>query len=170
MYVYFVPLSEQGNKSVDPVADDIETMNAEWAPAKRWLDRSRSGEIILFPPQFLLLRLVSQHLDEPAPASSDDELLERRMKLQHFIHTDSDPPWKDKYISPVSIGSEKDGRTALGLEKPGPELAATDLRGEMERVVMVKFEKEGPRNVEVGWRKEVLETFRKQKGDGASRM
>ena len=52
------------------------------------------------------------------------------------------------------------GRQMLALDKPGPELKDSGARGEMERVVLVKFRKEGPREVEVGLRTEVLQSRR----------
>lgn len=49
-----------------------------------------------------------------------------------------------------------DGRLVLGLDKPGKELAGTQRGGDWERVVLVSFRKEGPRDVEVRGREEVL--------------
>ena len=51
---------------------------------------------------------------------------------------------------------KSDGRSVLALDKPGPELADSGRRGDDERVVLVKFSKEGPRNVEVRLRRDVL--------------
>ena len=144
-----------------PTADAVETVDAEWLPAKRWLERSRAGEVILFPPQFILLYLISEFLDGKAESStadtSDEELLIRRKRLEHFIHHDSSPPWSQKYISPMAMGLVGgDGRQMLALDQAGPELKGSGLKGEMERVVLVRFKKEGPREVDVGWRSEVL--------------
>lgn len=50
----------------------------------------------------------------------------------------------------------KDGRSVLGLDYPGPELEGTGRGGDKERVVVVRFGKEGPRDVEVRERAEVL--------------
>jgi 8-oxo-dGTP pyrophosphatase MutT (NUDIX family) len=164
MYVYFVPLEERGNVSMDATSDEVETMAAEWGSARSWLERSRRGDIILFPPQFLLLFLISEHLDRgrDEEALSDVEILTRREALRRFIEMDSEPPWKDKFISPIGFKfGLPDGRSVLGLEKPGPELKHTELKGEADRVVVVKFGKEGPRKVEVRWRKDVLEQQRK---------
>lgn len=55
---------------------------------------------------------------------------------------------------------KSDGRSVLGLDKPGPELVGSGRGGDGERVVLVRFSKEGPRDVEVRWRKEVLEEER----------
>ncbi len=56
-------------------------------------------------------------------------------------------------MSPTGLFfSKKDGRSVLGLDKPGPELKGTDRGGNQERVVLVRFSKEGPRDVEGGSR------------------
>lgn len=59
----------------------------------------------------------------------------------------------------------KDGRSVLGLDHPGPELERSGRGGDGERVVLVRFRKEGPRDVEVRFRKEVLEEERRGKGE-----
>jgi len=51
----------------------------------------------------------------------------------------------------------------LALDKPGPELKDSGLVGEKERVVLVRFKKEGPREVEVRWRKDVLGEQREER-------
>lgn len=72
--------------------------------------------------------------------------------------------WADKVMSPIGLMMRKsDGRSVLGLEKPGPELRDSDRGGDEKRVVLVKFCKEGPRDVEVMERREVLEVERKEK-------
>lgn len=69
--------------------------------------------------------------------------------------------WADKVMSPVGIMMRKsDGKSVLGLDKPGPELKDSGRRGDEARVVLVKFGKDGPRSVEVRPRKEVLEEER----------
>ena len=160
MYVYFIPLSADGNESVSAVADEVETMAAEWDTASNWTRRARDGNIILFPPQYLLLELAGQFLD----VSDGGDVTSRREKLRQFIQTDGTPTWEHKYISPLGLSfGRRDGRAVLALDKPGPELKGTDLRGDSERVVLVKFQKEGPRNVEVRWRRDVLEEERREK-------
>lgn len=60
-------------------------------------------------------------------------------------------------MSPIGLLMRKsDGRSVLGLGKPGPELAGKGRGGDEKRVVLVKFGKEGPRDVEVRERAEVL--------------
>lgn len=73
-----------------------------------------------------------------------------------FVKT-GDPPWGEKCISPTGLlWKQSDGRGVLGLNKPGAELEGSGRRGDAERVVLVKFSKEGPRNVEVAWKKDIL--------------
>jgi len=65
--------------------------------------------------------------------------------------------YKDKVMSPTGLFFRKsDGRSVLALDKPGPELKDSGRGGDKDRVVLVKFGKEGPRNVEVRLRKDVL--------------
>ncbi|OCT49520.1 hypothetical protein CLCR_07391 [Cladophialophora carrionii] len=169
MYLYFVDPSEQGNPSVHATADRIETMAPEWRRARDWLSMARSGQIILFPPQFLLLHLVSEILD--GPGDSKEEVLRKRELLKRRIETEGYPvPWKDKFISPIGMSFGEDGRSVLALDKPGPELKDSGLKGDEEYVVLVKFNKEGPRDVEVGLRKEVLKERREKGVDKASKL
>lgn len=66
-------------------------------------------------------------------------------------------PWTEKVMSPeVLFKRELDGRLVLGVDKPGYELKGSGRGGDYERVVLVDFKKEGPRNVEVRDRDEVM--------------
>ena len=137
----------------------IEHTAARFLPAATWLDMARSGEIILFPPQFFLLYQSSQFL-KPATASSLSaaQLQEQRNQLLEFIKTD-EPPWSDKVISPETLMKrESDGRLALGLGKPGKELEGTGRKGAKDWVVLLEFKKEGPRRLEVTTRQELFES------------
>ncbi|EXJ76864.1 hypothetical protein A1O3_10509 [Capronia epimyces CBS 606.96] len=165
MYIYFVGLEEAGNPSVRATGDEVETMAPEWRRAKDWLARARSGEIVLFPPQFLLLYLISGILDAgmvDGREESRDEVLTKRERLRHMIENEGSPvPWKDKFISPIGLQfGREDGRSVLALDKPGPELKASDLKGDSDYVVLVKFSREGPREVEVALKKDVLQKER----------
>ncbi len=155
-----------GEVVIPPPTHDggLEHTAARFLHAETWLNMARSGEIILFPPQFFLLYLVNQYLTTPtadaAQPFSREELKAQRKALQAFVK-EGDPPWGDKVMSPiVAVKSKKDGRSILGLDKPGQELKGSNRRGDPDRVVLVDFGKEGPRNVEVRWRKEVLEEER----------
>jgi len=60
-------------------------------------------------------------------------------------------------MSPIGLLMRKsDGRSVLALDKPGPELKGSGRGGDEGRVVLVRFRKEGPRDVEVRGRGEVL--------------
>lgn len=65
--------------------------------------------------------------------------------------------WGEKVMSPIGILMTKEGRSVLGLEKPGPELNGSGRSGDEKRVVLVRFGKGGPRDVEVREKKSVLE-------------
>ncbi len=61
-------------------------------------------------------------------------------------------------ISPTGLLMRKgDGRSVLALDKPGRELEGSTRGGDGERVVLVRFGKEGPRDVEIRGRREILE-------------
>lgn len=162
MYVYFVDPDEAGNPSVHATGDQVETMAPEWRRARDWLSRARSGDIILFPPQFLLLYLISEILDQDVAAEDPAAVLRKRETLRRRIETEGSPPWRDKFISPIGLQFGQDGRSVLALDKPGPELKGSGLKGDTEYVVLVKFNKEGPREVEVGLRKEILKERREK--------
>lgn len=177
MYLYFMPLPVNVDKSLlkelpsegerdelqVPTADGgIEVTEAQFLPASEWLRRARNAEIILFPPQFLLLHLVSGFLDqEPRANISVEEMERRRAALVEFVHSGS-PPWTDKFISPKMLKMTEDGRSILALDDAGAELKGLGKQGESERVVLVQFTKGTVRKVEVGWRKEVLREEREK--------
>ncbi|GAB7344612.1 hypothetical protein MBLNU457_3101t1 [Dothideomycetes sp. NU457] len=190
MYVYMLPLSNsaQNLPSASTTTDDSDAEDegpevvipnptsdggkehtaARFLPPSTWLRLASSGRIIMFPPQFFLLHLVSRFLSphnpsKSTPTPSHDELQEQRQKLRAFLKT-GDPSWGEMCISPTQLalpggGKRSDGRVVLGLDKPGPELKGK-RRGESEHVVLVEFKKEGPRRVEVGLKKDVLKESR----------
>ncbi|KAJ5808175.1 hypothetical protein N7474_009444 [Penicillium riverlandense] len=177
MYLYFMPLPVNVDESLlkqlpsegerdelqIPTSDGgVEVTEAQFLPASEWLRRARSAEIILYPPQFLLLHLVSEFLDqEPRANTSVEEMEKRRTALVDFVHSGS-PPWTDKFISPKMITMTEDGRSVLGLDDSGLELKGLGKQGESERVVTVRFTKGSVREVNVGWRKEVLREEREK--------
>ncbi|KAI9821149.1 MAG: hypothetical protein M1827_003883 [Pycnora praestabilis] len=174
MYLYFLPLPRSGCSSTTaigaeatahetdipiPTADGgLEHTTARFLPASTWLSMAKTGKIILFPPQFFLLHLISTFLspDNVSNTMDSEKIARQRDALMDFINTD-DPPWGEKCISPTALlWKMDDGRAVLGLEKPGPELARSERRGDPDRVVLVEFSKEGPRNVEVRRKKDVF--------------
>lgn len=184
MYIYFLPLEQSrtpgGGDSIPsakeaviptPTSDGgLEHTAARFLSAAEWLRRSSKTEkdpIILFPPQYFLLSLIGRYLQyAPGPLSSTYSptiLEDQRTKLREFLQT-SDPPWAEKCISPLFMLKRKsDGRSVLGLHQPGKELEGSGRRGEDEHVVLVRFNKEGPREVEVALKKEILEEERQGK-------
>jgi len=135
----------------------IEITEAQFLPASEWLRRAQSGGIILFPPQFLLLHLISGFLDqEPRPGASMEEMEKRRVALVKFVHSGS-PAWTDKCISPKMLKMTEDGRTVLALDDAGLELKGSGRRGESDRVVLVRFKKGSVREVNVAWKRDALQ-------------
>ncbi|KAK5246085.1 hypothetical protein LTS06_008549 [Exophiala xenobiotica] len=164
MYIYFVDASEAGNPSVRATGDKVETMAPEWRRARDWLARARSGEIIMFPPQFLLLYLASEILDRDVVEGGNEDAKEVARKQDELRNKVESEGWTEKYISPIGLQfGREDGRTVLALDKPGPELKGSGLQGDDQYVVLVKFRKEGPRQVDVALRRDVLKDERKLK-------
>jgi hypothetical protein len=177
MYLYFLPLPANVDKELlnelpvegerdeleIPTSDGgIEVTEAQFLPASEWISRAQQAEIILFPPQFLLLHLVSGFLDKESRAGASlQEMEKRRQGLVEFVHSGS-PPWTQKCISPKMMQMTRDGRAVLALDEPGPELKGSDKRGESDRVVLVRFKKGSAREVAVGWKKEVLQEEREK--------
>lgn len=182
MYIYFLPLTRTStttnlpSKSVIPVPTSdggVEHTAALFAACSEWLSQAKRNEVILFPPQYYLMSLLSPFLC-PSQFLPAEELQLQRDKVLEFLKSDGGDgkgiPWADKVISPIGIMMRKsDGRSVLGLEKSGPELRGSGRGGDEKRVVLVKFGKEGPRNVEVRDRAEILaeEKAFLQKQEGA---
>ncbi|SLM33904.1 NUDIX hydrolase domain-like [Lasallia pustulata] len=179
MYIYFLPVAKNESSSAagplpvqsealipTPTSDGgIEHTAARFLPPSKWLSMSQAGEIILFPPQFFLLHLLSPFLSpEDVPTVLDPEGLSRQREVVLNFVKSGDPPWGEKCMSPIGLfWKESDGRAVLGLDKPGPELEGSGKRGDAERVVLVDFRKEGPRKVEVAWKKDVFQSEREGK-------
>lgn len=169
MYIYFLPITQTSAQNIKseavipvPTSDGgLEHTAALFASCKTWLEQATRNDIILFPPQYYLMYLLSQYLEVGGKSLSTEELQKQRDGVIEFLKGDGDGKgvlWADKVMSPVGLLMRKsDGRSVLALEKPGPELKDSGRRGDDKRVVLVKFSKEGPRNVEVRWRKDVLE-------------
>lgn len=178
------PAADGGPVDIDvvqtPTPDGgVEHTAATFADASEWLRRQARGEIVLFPPQCYLLTLVAQVFGSVSPESVGNDLEARyaaqRRALVEFVrrtpttadggavdggkalHPSALIPWSDKVMSPHTLFiRDSDDRIVLGIDKPGPELKGTGAGGDFERVVLVKFAKGGPRDVEVRGREEVL--------------
>ncbi|KAL4765982.1 NUDIX hydrolase [Aspergillus foveolatus] len=170
MYLYFLPLPLESEKSLlseipaegerekiqIPTSDGgVEIAEAQFLPPSEWLRKAARGEIILFPPQFVLLSLAAQFLDKEPRQMAPDELQRRREQLIEFAHSGS-PPWTEKCISPRVGKFAEDGRAVLTLEHPGPELEGTDRRGESERAVLVRFKNGSARELSLAWKKDIF--------------
>ena len=171
MYVYCFPLdttqAAPGIAAVNggvvqvPTHDGgLEHTEAKFLPAQAWLERAQAGEVILFPPQFFLMYLMTQFL-KPNP-TSNAELQEQRERLVEFIKSGR-PTWMEKCISPKVLLRLDDGRHALSLESPGPELDGSDRKGDSHYVVAVQYKKEGPRHIDIKTRSEVFAQARQDK-------
>jgi hypothetical protein len=169
MYIYFLPLTQTSANNIAleavvpvPTSDGgLEHTAALFASCREWLDQAIRNDIILFPPQFYLMSLLAPLLNVKSSNLPTEELQKQRDSVLEFLHGDGDGQgvnWADKVMSPTGLLMRKsDGRSVLALDKPGPELKDSGRRGDEKRVVLVKFSKEGPRNVEVRLRKEILD-------------
>ncbi|KAH0387356.1 hypothetical protein KCU92_g1735, partial [Aureobasidium melanogenum] len=185
MYIYLLPLSNTPknlpSSSSNAEEDEPEVMipvpthdgglehtAARFLPPATWLRLARASRIMLFPPQFFLMYLLSPFLcpsgdvGKEAPVPDAATLQKQRDQVLEFV---KEGHWGEKCISPTVLGGKKreDGRVVLGLDKPGAEAEPEGRKGDSERVVLVEFKKEGPRRVEVGWRKDVLAEGRETK-------
>ena len=184
MYLYFLPLTSADSPPSEmlvPTPDGgVEHTAATFATAESFLSRAAAGDIILFPPQAFLLTLASRFLSSSpssSSSSSSSSYAAQREELLEFIRATptadtprareqavSQIPWGDKCISPHNLFiREGDGRVVLGLDKPGPELKGSGRGGDWERVVLVRFTRGGPSEVEVRRREDVLEEERQVK-------
>jgi len=172
MYIYFLPLTQISAQNISseaviptPTSDGgLEHTAALFASCKDWLDQATRNEIILFPPQYYLMYLIAPFLDVSSKTLSTEELQKQRHEVQEFLKGDGDGKgvvWADKCMSPIGLLMRKsDKRSVLGLHHPGPELKDSDRRGDEKRVVLVKFSKEGPRNVEVRLKQDIFDEER----------
>lgn len=171
MYVYFWPLTNGGaNKGLlagkgeaeilVPTSDGgKEHTEAVFRSCQEWTEKGSSGDVILFPPQYYLMWQLSKFLKNGNV--STEELEAQRTAAKEFLKRTggNEVPWAEKCISPQTLGLWQ-GRAVLDLSKPGPELKGSGREGETGDVVLVKFSKAGPREVEVRSRAEVLEGMR----------
>lgn len=159
----------------------VEHTAATFADASEWLRRQARGEIVLFPPQCYLLTLVAEVFASVSPESvghdTEARYAAQRRALVEFVrrtpttggpvgeeggggkapHPSALIPWSEKVMSPHTLFiRDSDDRIVLGVDKPGPELKGSGAGGDFERVVLVKFAKGGPQDVEVRSREEVL--------------
>lgn len=160
----------------------IEHTAARFLPPNKWVDLARQNRIILFPPQFFLTLLLSPYLcptvtSPSSPIPSTTELAVEREKLMDFLKKPrsyegkSEVSFAEACISPIVLGKgdygekSQDGiggvdrfTAVLTLDNPGKEVESQGQgrRGLREWVVTTRFKGEGPRDVDVRRREEVL--------------
>ncbi|CAE7030482.1 hypothetical protein CFE70_004185 [Pyrenophora teres f. teres 0-1] len=160
----------------------IEHTAARFLPPNKWIDLARQNRIILFPPQFILTLLLSPYLassvtSPSSPTPSLSELQAERDRCIEFLEKprmyDGTPEvsFAEACISPLVLGRGEYGQSGqdgvggvdkhtavLALDRPGKEVEeqGQDRKGLREWVVTTKFKKEGPRDVDVRRRDEVL--------------
>ncbi|KAL6887745.1 hypothetical protein HDV57DRAFT_515228 [Trichoderma longibrachiatum] len=175
MYLYLIPISRTGVPSemhVPTPDGGVEHTEALFAPPQTFLSRVAANEIILFPPQYYILSLLTRFLKGPTASVEEGPIYytKQRRELLKFVkavptadtdkgrqHATARIPWADKVMSPHNLFIRKsDKRVVLGLDKPGPELKDSGRGGDWERVVLVSFGKAGPSRVEVRLREDVL--------------
>lgn len=146
----------------------IEHTSARFLHPSIWLSQARSGSVVLFPPQWYLLHLLSPLL---LPLDSNRSRTEADMEKQRrsvvaLVESES-PPFTEKCISPYPLLTrETDERSVFALERPGPELEGSERRGDSERVILGRFTKAGPRDLEVRWKVDVLQEERQRACSG----
>lgn len=160
----------------------IEHTAARFLPPNKWIDLARQNRIILFPPQFFLTLMLSPYLastvtSPSSPTPSPSALQLEREKLLDFLskpRTYAGQPevsFAEACISPIVLGkgdygeSGQDGiggvdknTAVLTLDYPGKEVEAQGQgrKGIREWVVTTKFKGEGPRDVDVKRREDIL--------------
>ncbi|PVH95824.1 hypothetical protein DM02DRAFT_617638 [Periconia macrospinosa] len=162
----------------------IEHTAARFLPPNKWISLARQNRIILFPPQFMLNFLLAPYLSATvtsasSPIPSPQALQEERDKALAFLSRPriydgtSEVSFAEACISPVPMGrgmygeENQDGisetgitkdTAVLALDRPGREVEAQKLgrRGIREWVVTTKFKREGPRDVDVRRRDDVV--------------
>lgn len=158
MYLYFLPLewNTDQDQSALPTADGgLEATSAAFRPAGDWLSMAQAGEIMLYPPQFILLYLLQRSL-VAAQRTHPNDYKHQRVRILRLL-ADGSPPWKEKFISPrMRTGRHPDGRTILDLDRPGQELEESGFEGEKSLVMLANFSTEGVRDLEVLRSEEVV--------------
>ena len=180
MYLYCLPISQSNSNSAPglgglqtqrealipkPTPDGgIEHTSAQFLSPAKWLSMYQTGKIILLPPQFLLLHIISRHLSPKLESNitHHEELTNRRTRLLDFVET-GNPPWSEKCISPSPLygPSKYTGmRTVMDLSKPGYELQGDKRGGETDIVVLADMTEKQPRNLEIAQRDDIVQQIR----------
>ena len=166
MYLYFLPLessSQESSPAQIPTSDGgIEHTEAVFDYADTWLEKSKNGEIVLFPPQvFLLIQIAAflkplARVDPEASAEKRRAMLEeQRARLLIMVQDeDEDPSWAEKCISPRPLRREG-AKVVMGLDYAGDEVQGENRRGDLKRVMVWSLGNSGPTDVQVQMRSQV---------------
>jgi 8-oxo-dGTP pyrophosphatase MutT (NUDIX family) len=165
----------------------LEHTAAEFGQAESWLVKAKSNKIVLFPPQFYLLHLVSEFttVDKTRETSMGHQQYQtQRDGLISFLartpttrpgsdkstasetrpHPTSVIPWAEKVMSPrFLVPGAADGRMIFGVDRPGPELQDSGRGGDYERVLLLRFDRGVTSDMDIYWRDEVVRAV-KEKG------
>lgn len=170
MYVYLLPLNATVERDATKVVHNpthdggLEHTAAAFDDCSDWIQRGKSGEIIIYPPQMYLIRHLSEFLTGPGDYQAQRDGLKKFLSSTptgRSGHATNSIPWAEKVISPQARGVHKEsGRSILTLESCGPELKGTGRAGDFDRVVLLKGTKAGPTNVEVMWRDDVKDDIK----------
>jgi hypothetical protein len=181
MYIYFLPLPTfdtsdptlthigpipRGAEAVIPTPTHdggVEHTAARFFPSHKWLDMARNSEIILLPPQFFLLTMVSRFLDPlRQDAYSNIDFLRQRRNLENFVRGGQPTPWAEVCISPTFLATTDDGRTIMSLTNPGDEVKRLGRNGLDDYVVIMGRGENGvPSNVEIKLKSDVQDILKK---------
>lgn len=160
----------------------IEHTAARFLPPNKWLDLARQNRVILFPPQFFLMYMLAPYLSPTvtspsSPIPSVHELQLERERLIDFLnkprtyHNEAEVSFAEACISPIVLGKGQYGESGqdgvggvdkytavLTLDKPGKEVEKQGQirKGIKEWVVTTRFKGEGPRDVDVRRRDDIL--------------
>ncbi|KAG6010060.1 hypothetical protein E4U21_000503 [Claviceps maximensis] len=181
MYMYMLPISERPVPCEMTMATPdggIEHTAAHFAPPQFFLARAADRAIILFPPQVYLLTLLARFIGAAAtdPDAGPAHYARQRRELLSFLrrsvtaeteagkkHVTAGISWAEKVMTPyIMFSRARDGRLVMSLDRPGPEVEASDggRGGDWERVVLARLGKGGPLDVEIRMRDAVLEEER----------
>lgn len=156
MYLYFLPIARDHQQDLDtemrihPRHDGgIEITDARFLESSEWLRKAQAGKVKLLPPQYFLLSLASRFLDTWSRSRQSLVILRlQRRKLLQFVNAGS-PPWTQICISPTIDRILSDGRALVRLDSPGPELEGSERSGVKDTVMLARFDKTGPRDIEI---------------------
>lgn len=159
----------------------IEHTAARFLPPHKWISFARQNRIILFPPQFFLTLLLAPYLaptitSPTSPIPSIAELQAERDALKEYLGTPreyqgvEEVSFREACISPVVLGQGQYGErgqdgigkgvgrdtAVLALDYPGKEVEGSGRKGLRKWVVTTKFKSDGPRDVNVRSRADIL--------------